>query len=125
MKTIYSKNAPEALGPYSQAVQVGNLLFASGQIPINPKTCELVIDSVESATHQVFDNIEAVLSEANMTLNNVAKVTVFLKDLSDFDKMNAVYASRFENHKPARSTIQVAKLPKDVPVEIEIIAVNE
>lgn len=124
MNVIFTKDAPEALGPYSQAILVGNTLFASGQIPITPQGI-LMSHSIEVATNQVFDNIEAVLSAAGMSLHNVVKTTVFLKDLNDFDAMNIVYAERFQNHQPARSTIQVAKLPKDVPVEIEVIAVNE
>lgn len=125
MEVIYTKKAPEALGPYSQAIKVGNMLFASGQIPINPETNELVVDSVENATNQIFNNIEGVLAEAGMTLQNVVKATVFLQDMNDFGAMNDVFAKRMNGQEPARSTVQVARLPKDVPVEIEVIAVSE
>lgn len=123
MKIIHTEKAPAALGPYAQAIHVGNMLFASGQIPITVAGT-LVVDSIENATHRVFDNIEAILQEAGMQLKHVVKVTVFLKDLNDFDSMNTIYEARFKGHKPARSTLQVARLPKDVPIEIEIVAVN-
>lgn len=123
MKYLHTDKAPAALGPYSQAVQVGNMLFLSGQIPINPATGELRGSTIEEATEQIFDNIEHVLAEAEASLSQVVKVTVFMQDITEFDAMNAVYAKRFGDHKPARSTVQVARLPKDVSIEIEVTAV--
>lgn len=123
MKYLHTDKAPAALGPYSQAVQVGNMLFLSGQIPIDATTGVIRGATIEEATEQIFDNIEHVLAEAEATLSQVVKVTVFMKDLTEFDEMNAVYAKRFGDHKPARSTVQVARLPKDVSIEIEVIVV--
>ena len=121
--TILSTSAaPAAIGPYSQAVRLGNLLFTSGQIPLTPEG-ELVQGGIEEQTHQVFRNLQAVLAEAGCTLSDVVKTTVFLRDMNDFAAFNAVYASYFGNHKPARSTVEVARLPRDVRVEIELIAV--
>ena len=123
-KTIISTTlAPQSIGPYSQAVQVGNLLFASGQIPINPTTGELVTESFEAQVRQVLKNIEGVLTSVGANFSNVVKTTVFLKDMGQFAAMNAIYAQCFSENPPARSTIQVARLPKDADIEIEIIAV--
>ena len=119
---IATTQAPQAIGPYSQAVQVGNLLFASGQIPINPATGALVTDTFEAQVSQVLKNIEGILQAAGVTFANVVKTTVFLKDMEKFAAMNAIYARCFSENPPARSTVQVARLPKDVEIEIEVIA---
>ena len=118
---ISTTAAPAAIGPYSQAVRIGNLVFTSGQIPLTPEG-ELVQGGIEEQTHQVFRNLQAVLAEAGCGLQDVVKATVFLKDMNEFAAFNAVYASYFGNHKPARSTVEVARLPRDVRVEIELIA---
>ncbi len=122
MKEIIStENAPGAIGPYSQAVKVGNLVFCSGQIPIDPKTGEFVSEDVAEQTEQVIKNLSAVLEAAGTNLNNVVKTTVFLADMNDFVVMNEVYAKHF-TEKPARATVQAARLPRDARVEIEVIA---
>ena len=122
-KTIIATDAaPKAIGPYSQAVRVGDMLFLSGQIPINPETGDLVTDSFAAQVRQIFKNIEAVLKAADANFSNVAKTTVFLKDMGTFAEMNEIYAEYFPNEPPARSAIQAAKLPKDVDIEIEVIA---
>ena len=120
---IKTTQAPQAIGPYSQAVQVGNLLFASGQIPINPATGEFVTESFEAQVRQVLKNLEGVLTSVGANFSNVVKTTVFLKDMAQFAEMNAIYAQCFPDNPPARSTIQVARLPKDADIEIELIAV--
>ena len=122
MKTIASDAAPKAIGPYSQAVIEGGFLFASGQIPLDPATGALVTGGLESAVERVFDNIEAILKAAGLSLDDVVKTTVYLARMDDFAAMNAVYARRFGNHRPARSTVAVSQLPKDAPVEIDVIA---
>ncbi len=124
MKNIIStKNAPAAIGPYSQAVQVGDLVFLSGQLGVNPETGDFAEGGVEAQTRQAFENIKAVLAEAGLTMDNVVKTTVFLQDMNDFAAMNGVYATYFtEGSYPARSAVQVAKLPKGGLVEIESIA---
>lgn len=119
---IATTQAPQAIGPYSQAVQVGNLLFASGQIPINPATGALVTDTFEAQVSQVLKNIEGILQAAGATFAHVVKTTVFLKDMEKFAAMNAIYARCFPENPPARSTVEVARLPKDVEIEIEVIA---
>ncbi|GKS14355.1 reactive intermediate/imine deaminase [Paenibacillus chitinolyticus] len=121
MRILSTNEAPAAIGPYSQAIQVGNLVFTSGQIPLNAEG-QLVEGGVTEQTHQVFRNLQAVLKEAGATLQNVVKATVFIKDMNQFGAINEVYASYFGEHKPARSTVEVARLPKDVLVEIELIA---
>ncbi|GAA0859403.1 MULTISPECIES: RidA family protein [Clostridium] len=118
---INTKNAPEALGPYSQAIKIGDMIFTSGQIPINPETKELVTE-IKKATKQSLTNIKNILEEAGTSMNKVVKTTVFVKDLNDFAAVNEVYATFFEGEPPARSCVQVAKLPLDAPVEIEVIA---
>lgn len=124
MKEIISTtNAPGAIGPYSQAVKTSNMIFCSGQIPIDPKTGEFVSDDISEQTEQVFKNLIAVLDAAGADLNNVVKTTVFLADMNDFAAMNEVYAKYFSENKPARATVQAARLPKDARVEIELIAV--
>lgn len=122
MKTIASDEAPKAIGPYSQAVIDGGFLFASGQIPLDPSTGALVTGGLESAVERVFDNIEAILKAAGLSLDDVVKTTVYLARMDDFAAMNAIYARRFGNHRPARSTVAVSQLPKDAPVEIDVIA---
>ncbi|HEX7253962.1 MAG TPA: Rid family detoxifying hydrolase [Thermoanaerobaculia bacterium] len=122
MKFIATDGAPKAIGPYSQAVVEGGFLFASGQIPLDPGTGELVGGGIEKATDRIFDNLEAVLFSAGLTLANVVRATVYLVRSEDFAPMNAVYARRFADHRPARSTVIVAALPKGAPVEIDLIA---
>ncbi|NLN33354.1 MAG: RidA family protein [Flavobacteriaceae bacterium] len=121
-KTIHTSQAPQAIGPYSQAVRFHDLLFISGQIPANPQTREIVSE-ISEATHQVMKNLEAILIEAGANFSNVLKTTIFLKDMNDFAVVNEIYASYFEDGVyPARETVQVAKLPSDVKVEISMIA---
>lgn len=121
MKAIHTKNAPEAIGPYSQGIVVNNMFYSSGQIPLKA-TGELVDGDVQTQTHQVFENLKAVLAEAGASLETVIKATVFIKNMDDFGKINEIYGQYFNNHKPARSCVEVARLPKDVLVEIEVIA---
>ncbi|MCY6371850.1 RidA family protein [Clostridium ganghwense] len=122
---INTSNAPSAIGPYSQAVKVGNLLFTSGQIPLNPQTGELVTDNIENAAEQVMQNLKAILEEAGTKFENVIKTTVLLRDINDFGKVNEVYAKYFSSEQPARSCFQVGKLPKDAFLEIEVTAIVE
>lgn len=121
LKTISSNDAPAAIGPYVQAIEAGGLVYTSGQIPLNCNG-EMVEGGIKEQTHQVFRNLQAVLKEAGCTLDNVIKTTVFLQDMEQFVDLNEVYASYFDSHRPARSTVQVARLPKDALVEIEVIA---
>lgn len=121
MKYVHTDQAPAAIGPYSQGIIVNNMFYSSGQIPLTAEG-ELVEGDIEVQTHQVFKNLQAVLKEAGASLETVVKTTVFLKDINDFTKMNEVYGEYFNKHKPARSCVEVAKLPKDVLVEIEVIA---
>ncbi|OEG00288.1 hypothetical protein BHF71_05130 [Vulcanibacillus modesticaldus] len=121
METISTNKAPKAIGPYSQAVKVNSFIFTSGQIPLT-KDGELIDGNIKEQTEQVFKNLIAVLEAEQLTLNDVVKVTVYLKDMNEFQEMNEVYATYFKEHKPARSTVEVARLPKDVKVEIEMIA---
>lgn len=122
-EVVATKKAPEAIGPYSQAVKFGNLLFLAGQIAIDPKTNQLMKDaSIEDQTRLVLNNLKAVLEENGMTMDHALSTTVFLKDLNDFAKMNAVYAEFFKSSPPARATVEVARLPRDVKVEIAMIA---
>ena len=120
MKQIQTHDAPAAIGPYSQAMVSGDLMFTSGQIPLRPDG-SLVEGGIEVQTQQVFDNLRAVIGAAGATLGQVVKTTVFLKDMQDFTAMNGIYAKAFGTHCPARSTVQVARLPRDVLVEIEAI----
>lgn len=122
MQVISSENAPAALGPYSQAIRLGNLVFTSGQVGIDPATGELAGWQLRDQTHQVFRNLQAVLTAAGLTLQHVVKTTVFLAHMSDFPEMNGIYAEYFGDHRPARSTVEVARLPKDALIEIEVIA---
>lgn len=123
-KVIFTKNAPAAIGPYSQAVETDGMVFLSGQIPVNPATGSVVDGGVKEQTAQVFENIKSVLAEAGLTVENIVKTTVFLKDMSLFAEMNEVYAGYFDKDFPARSAVAVKSLPKDVMVEIECIAVK-
>ena len=124
MKEIIStSNAPAAIGPYSQAVKAGNLLFISGQVPLDPAAGEVVEGDITVQTRRVLDNVKAILTEAGADFSNVVKTTVFLKDMNDFVPMNRVYAQYYPENCPARSAVQVGRLPKDVSVEIETIAV--
>ena len=123
-KIISTKNAPEAIGPYSQAVEVNGMLFLSGMLPIDPTTGSFVPGGVKEQTAQIFINIKAVLSVAEMNIGHVVKTTVYLNDMSLFDGMNQVYSTYFTKPYPARSTIAVKTLPKDALVEIEVIAVK-
>jgi 2-iminobutanoate/2-iminopropanoate deaminase len=122
-ETISTKNAPDAIGPYSQAVKVGNLVFCSGQIPIDPTTGEFVSENIAEQTRQVLKNLSAVLEAAGSSLDSVVKTTVFLIDMNEFTQMNEVYAEFFSENKPARATVQAARLPRDTRVEIDCIAV--
>jgi len=123
-ETINTKNAPAAIGPYSQAVKAGNTLYISGQIPFVPETMELVSQDIQDQTKQCLENVKAILAEAGMTLNNVVKCGIFIKDMNEFGAINEVYATYFTDHKPARACVEVARLPRDVRVEIEAIAVE-
>ena len=120
---INTKKAPAALGPYSQAVKVGNVLYTSGQLAINTATGEFINDDIKKATAQSLDNIKAILEEAGSSLDKVVKTLVFLKDMNDFASMNEIYSKYFTINPPARSCIQAGKLPKDALVEIEVIAI--
>lgn len=122
MKIVNSKQAPAAIGPYSQAVIHQGLVYTSGQIALKADGT-LLDGDVSAQTEQVFENLKAVLQEAGSSLSNVIKATVFIKSMDDFQKINEVYAENFQDHKPARSCVEVARLPKDVLVEIEVIAV--
>jgi 2-iminobutanoate/2-iminopropanoate deaminase len=122
IKVISTDNAPKAVGPYSQAVIANGFIFCSGQIPLDPKTATLVSGSIGEATRQVLKNLQGVLESAGTDLSKVVKTTVFLSDMKDFDEMNAVYSEFFTGNKPARATVQVARLPKDARVEIEAVA---
>ena len=122
MKTISTKKAPAAIGPYSQAVQVGNLVYTSGQIPIDPATGAFVEGGIKEQTRQSLTNVRAILEEAGLTMNNVVKTTVFMADMNDFADMNAVYAEFFSESYPARSAVAVKMLPKGALVEIEVVA---
>lgn len=123
MKTVLStSDAPAAIGPYSQGIRAGNLIITSGQIPVDPKT-GFVPDGIEAQTRQAMQNVLAVLAEAGATADNIIKTTVFLKDMNDFAAMNGVYSTFFTAAPPARSAVEVARLPKDCPIEIEAIAV--
>lgn len=122
---IHTAEAPAAIGPYSQAIRVGNLVFTSGQVAIDPATGQLVAGGIEYQTHRVLKNLQAVLAAAGLDFSRVVKTTVFLKDMAHFAPMNAVYAEYFQTQNgpaPARSTVEVARLPKDALVEIELIA---
>jgi len=122
MESIQTAHAPEAIGPYSQAVKANGMIFCSGQIPLDPATMQVVEGDASAQAERVLRNLKAVLEAAGSSLERVVKTTVFLADLNDFAAMNEVYATFFGNNRPARSTVQVARLPRDVRVEIEVIA---
>ncbi|KAA0249361.1 MAG: RidA family protein [Acidobacteria bacterium] len=122
LTTVSSDAAPKALGPYSQAIAAGGLLFTAGQVPLDPATMKLVEGEIAAQTERVLENLSAVLSAAGCTLDDVVKTTVFLTDMGDFAEMNRVYAERFGAHRPARSTVQVGRLPAGARVEIELVA---
>ena len=124
-KIIQIKGAPAPLGPYSQAVLQNDTLYVSGQIPLNPMNGALMIDSIEQATDQVLKNIGSLLEEAGMNYSDVVKCSIFLKDLGDFGKVNEIYGSFFKQDPPARETVQVSRLPLDVPIEISCIAIKD
>lgn len=121
MKTIATDKAPAAIGPYSQGIRAGALVFTSGQLPIDPATGAFP-DTIEAQTKQSLENCKAILTAAGLTMGNVVKTTVFLKDMNDFAAMNGVYATFFPSNPPARSAVEVARLPKDARVEIECVA---
>lgn len=123
MKKVISTNkAPQAIGPYSQAIEVNNMIFTSGMIPINPETNELVTSSIEAQAEQAIGNLAALLKESGSDVDKVIKTTVFIKDMNDFGKINEIYSKYFSKDCPARSCVEVARLPKDVLIEIEAIA---
>jgi 2-iminobutanoate/2-iminopropanoate deaminase len=119
---IHSNHAPEAIGPYSQAIRAGNLVFLSGQIPLNPITGKIVEGDIGAQTRRVMDNLAAVLAAANLSFANVVKSTIYVVDLNDYATVNEVYGERFKENPPARSTVQVAALPRGARVEIDLIA---
>lgn len=126
MATVISTDkAPAAIGPYSQAVEVNGMVYTSGMIPINPTTGELVTGSVEAQAEQAISNLEALLAASGTSIEKAVKTTVFISDMNDFGKINEVYARHFKEPYPARSCVQVARLPKDVAIEIEAVAVKE
>lgn len=122
MEFISTEKAPGAIGPYSQAVKLGNLLFISGQIPLEPETMEINGNDIISQTQQVLTNIENILSSQGLFLSNILKTTIYMNDMNNFVAMNEVYEKRLNGHKPARATVEVSRLPKDVLIEIEAIA---
>lgn len=125
LERVQTGSAPAAIGPYSQAIVSGDLVFTAGQIPLDPATMQIIGTDAATQTRQVFANLSAILQAAGTSLDSVIKTTVFLADMNDFAQMNEVYAAAFGDHKPARSTVEAARLPKDVKVEIEAIARRE
>ncbi len=125
MKVIKTKKAPAALGPYEAGIKAGNFIFTSGQIPVDPKTNELVTGPIELQARQSLENIKGILEEEGYSLNDVVKTTVFLADINDFAAVNKVYGEYFSEHKPARSCLQVGRIPKNAGLEIEVIAYKE
>jgi 2-iminobutanoate/2-iminopropanoate deaminase len=121
-QAISSPDAPKAIGPYSPAIRTGGLLFVSGQIPLDPATGQMIDGDISAQTHRVLDNIGALLAAGGLTFADVVRTTIFLADLSDFTSVNAVYGAYFSEPAPARATVQVARLPKDARVEIDVIA---
>ena len=124
MNVINTDQAPAAIGPYSQAILAGDTLYVSGQIPLDPVTMEFVSEDVKEQTHQCLKNLKAIVEAAGLTLENVAKCGIFLKDMNDFAVVNEVYGTYFDAHKPARFCVEVARLPKDAKVEIDAVAVK-
>ena len=123
METIHSDDAPKAIGPYSQAIKAGNVIYTSGQVSLDPKTGQLVPGDFAAQARRVFENLGAVLAAAGASFGNVAKATVYLANLADFEVLNAIYAEYFGDHKPARTTVQVAGLPRKAALEIDLIAI--
>jgi 2-iminobutanoate/2-iminopropanoate deaminase len=124
MESIQTDRAPQAIGPYSQAIKANGFIFASGQIPLNPVTMQIVEGGIEEQTRQVLDNLQAVLEAAGSSLDYVVKTTVYLADMGEFAAMNEIYSKYFSGGKPARATVQVARLPRDVKVEIDLVALG-
>jgi 2-iminobutanoate/2-iminopropanoate deaminase len=122
IKTIATDKAPQAIGPYSQGVQVNDIYYFSGQIPIDPKTNEMVTNNIEVQTQQVLANIRNLLGSEGLAIENVIKTTIFIQDMDQFTTINKIYEEFFNGHKPARSTVEVSRLPKDALIEIEVIA---
>jgi 2-iminobutanoate/2-iminopropanoate deaminase len=122
MKFITTNEAPQAIGPYSQAVQIGDIIFISGQLPIDPSTGSFISDDIVDQTKQVMTNIKAILNSQNLNINNIVKTNIYVKDLNQFDTINKTYESFLEGHKPARAAVEVNRLPKDAQIEIEAIA---
>lgn len=122
MQAIHVKDAPDAIGPYCHAMKAGNLVFCSGQTPLDPNTMKLVGTTIEEQTHRVLDNLSIVLAGVGLSLKDIVKTTVYLYDMNDFQGMNTVYANRFQGHKPSRTTISIKRNPLDALVEIECIA---
>lgn len=120
-RVISTKNAPAAIGPYSQAIEVNGFVYASGQIPIVPETGELA-EGIENQTRQALTNVKGIMEAAGLTMANIIKTSVFIKDMNDFGKINEIYATFFDGDYPARSCVEVARLPKDVLIEVEVIA---
>jgi len=121
-RVIQTEKAPKAIGPYSQAIQAGNFLFLSGQIPLDPVSGELVKGDIRQQARRVLENLKGVLESQNLSMEDVVKVTIFLKDMGNFNQVNEVYATYFPSSPPARSTVEVARLPRDADIEIEAIA---
>lgn len=124
-KVVYTEKAPKPIGPYSQAIIFGDFIFTSGQIPLDPKTNQIVQGDIKEQTRQVLENLKAVLEEAGATFDDVVKVTIYMKDLGEFAQMNEVYSQYFKNSPPARTTVEVSRLPRDVKIEIDLIAVKK
>lgn len=124
MESIQTDHAPQAIGPYSQAIKANGFIFASGQIPLDPATMTIVEGGIEEQTERVLDNLKAVLEAAGASLDRVVKTTVYLADMNEFAAMNEIYARYFGATKPARATVQVARLPRDVKVEIDVVALS-
>jgi 2-iminobutanoate/2-iminopropanoate deaminase len=123
-KVVFTKQAPEPIGPYSQAIDAGNMVFISGQIALQPATGNLITTNIDDETRQVMANLEAILKVAGLSFDNVVKTSIFLKDMNNFPKVNAIYGQYFQQQPPARETVEVSRLPKDVNVEISCIALK-
>ncbi|MDL0420111.1 RidA family protein [Caldibacillus thermoamylovorans] len=122
LRKIHTEHAPQAIGPYSQGIEAGNFIFLSGQIPVDPETNEIIEGDIVAQTNQVMRNIQAILASIGLTLNHIVKTTIFLKNMDEFILVNEAYAKHFGEHRPARSTVEVSRLPKNVSIEIEVIA---
>jgi 2-iminobutanoate/2-iminopropanoate deaminase len=123
-KVIFTEKAPKPIGPYSQAIQAGGFLFCSGQVPLDPVSGQIAASEIEGQTRKVMENIQAVLTAAGVSFDAVVKTTIFLKSMNDFPKVNEIYSGYFQTNPPARSTVEVSRLPKDVLVEIEVTAIS-